>query len=135
MECRLGHEANKYPAFSPDVLCVAFSIPAGSLSLVKYPVYVSYHFVICMNLRINKQNKLLQTGISHISITNYCLFALYNVIEWTEWNLEIKIYLLNCNENFCKLDNIIVDAINYSFPLKFSRISQRTRKGQNISPQ
>jgi hypothetical protein len=88
-----------------------------------------------MSLRINKQNKSLQTGISHISITNYCLFALYNVIEGTEWNLEIKIYLLNCNENFCKLDNIIVDAINYSFPLKSSRISQRTRKGQNISPQ
>jgi hypothetical protein len=31
--------ADNYPAFPPDVLWVAFSIPPGSLSLVKYPVF------------------------------------------------------------------------------------------------
>jgi hypothetical protein len=38
LERKPGHESDKYPAFSPDVLWVAFSITPGSLSLVKYPV-------------------------------------------------------------------------------------------------
>jgi hypothetical protein len=33
-----GHGGDKYSAFPLDVLWVAFSIPPGSLSLVKYPV-------------------------------------------------------------------------------------------------
>jgi hypothetical protein len=33
-----GHGGDKDSAFPPDVLWVAFSIPPGSLSLVKYPV-------------------------------------------------------------------------------------------------
>jgi hypothetical protein len=32
-----GHGGDKYST-SPDVLWVAFSIPSGSLSLVKYPL-------------------------------------------------------------------------------------------------
>jgi hypothetical protein len=35
-----GRGGDKYPAFPPDVLWVAFSIPPGSLSLVKYPVCI-----------------------------------------------------------------------------------------------
>jgi hypothetical protein len=35
-ERKPGHGGDKYPAF--PVLWVAFSIPPGSLSLVKYPV-------------------------------------------------------------------------------------------------
>jgi hypothetical protein len=38
LERKPGHGSDKYPAFSPDVLWVAFSIPPGSLSFVKYPV-------------------------------------------------------------------------------------------------
>jgi hypothetical protein len=38
LERKPGHGGDKYPAFPPDVLWVAFSIPPGSLSLVKYPV-------------------------------------------------------------------------------------------------
>jgi hypothetical protein len=39
LECKPEHGGDKYPAFPPDVLWVAFSIPPGSLSLVKCPVY------------------------------------------------------------------------------------------------
>jgi hypothetical protein len=35
-----GPGGDKYPAFPPDVLWVAFSIPPDSLSLVKYPVCI-----------------------------------------------------------------------------------------------
>jgi hypothetical protein len=38
LERKPGHGGDKDPAFPPDVLWVAFSIPPGSLSLVKYPV-------------------------------------------------------------------------------------------------
>jgi hypothetical protein len=38
LERKPGHGGDKYPAFLPDVLWVAFYIPPGSLSLVKYPV-------------------------------------------------------------------------------------------------
>jgi hypothetical protein len=38
LERKPGHRGDKYPAFPPDVLWVAFSIPPGSLSLVKYSV-------------------------------------------------------------------------------------------------
>jgi hypothetical protein len=39
LERKSGHGGDKYPAFPFDVLLVAFSIPPGSLSLGKYPVY------------------------------------------------------------------------------------------------
>jgi hypothetical protein len=39
LERKPGHGGDKYPDFPPDVLWVAFSIPSGSLSLVKYPVF------------------------------------------------------------------------------------------------
>jgi hypothetical protein len=38
LERKPGHGGDKYPAFPPDVLWVAFSIAPGSLSLVKYPI-------------------------------------------------------------------------------------------------
>jgi hypothetical protein len=38
LEHKPGYRGNKYLAFPPDVLLVAFPIPPGSLSLVKYPV-------------------------------------------------------------------------------------------------
>jgi hypothetical protein len=39
LERKPGHGGDKYPAFPPDVLWAAFSIPPGSLlSVVKYPV-------------------------------------------------------------------------------------------------
>jgi hypothetical protein len=41
LERKPEHGSDKYPAFPPDVvLLVAFSIPPGSLSLVKYPVFI-----------------------------------------------------------------------------------------------
>jgi hypothetical protein len=40
LERKPGRGGDKYPAFPPDVLWVAFSIPPGSLSLVKYPVCI-----------------------------------------------------------------------------------------------
>jgi hypothetical protein len=39
-ERKPGHGGDKYPAFPPDVLWVAFSTPPGSLSLVKSPVLI-----------------------------------------------------------------------------------------------
>jgi hypothetical protein len=41
-----GHGGDKYSTSPPDVLWVAFSIPSGSLSLVKYPVLM-YGAEIC----------------------------------------------------------------------------------------
>jgi hypothetical protein len=38
LERKPGHGGDKSPAFPLDVLWIAFSIPPGSLSLVKYPV-------------------------------------------------------------------------------------------------
>jgi hypothetical protein len=35
-----GHVGDKYSTSPPDVLWVAFSIPSGSLSLVKYPLLI-----------------------------------------------------------------------------------------------
>jgi hypothetical protein len=38
LERKPGHGGDKYPAFPPNILWVAFSIPPGALSLVKHPV-------------------------------------------------------------------------------------------------
>jgi hypothetical protein len=42
LERKPGHRGDKYPAYPPDVLWVAFSIPPGSLSLVKYPEFIIF---------------------------------------------------------------------------------------------
>jgi hypothetical protein len=39
LECKHGYGGDKYPAFPSDVLWLEFSIPPGSLSLVKYSVF------------------------------------------------------------------------------------------------
>jgi hypothetical protein len=56
LERKPGHGAHKYPALPPDVLWVAFSIPPGSLSVVKYPVY---HFSRYVSRKTNMKNIIL----------------------------------------------------------------------------
>jgi hypothetical protein len=42
LERKLRHGGDKYRAFPPDVLWVAFSIPLGSLSLYYYYYFTQY---------------------------------------------------------------------------------------------
>jgi hypothetical protein len=43
LERKAGYDAVNVQLYLPNVLWVAFSIPSGSLSLVKYPVYIKNH--------------------------------------------------------------------------------------------
>jgi hypothetical protein len=42
LERKGGQDAVNIQLYLPNVLWVAFSNPSGSLSLVKYPIYISY---------------------------------------------------------------------------------------------
>jgi hypothetical protein len=71
LERKPGHGGDKYPAFPPDVLWVAFAITPGSLSLVKYPVFFEiFTFIntMCHIIRIKLVN-----SVSELSVKLYTL--------------------------------------------------------------
>jgi hypothetical protein len=54
LERKPEHGSHKYPDVPPDVLWVAFSIPPGSLSLVKYLAYLMISlYTLELRSRIN----------------------------------------------------------------------------------